>query len=101
MSALAGRLFSAWCSITCLLCASLSQHLDNAALVGVTLFSFLVALLFFTLEFMVYRTVDVRGVWMQAVVAGVSTVWLTSHALSMASLSSSAGLLTFLHHAVL
>lgn len=79
VSALAARLFSAWCSITCALCLLLSQNLDNRALFVVTFFSFLVAFVFFTLEFVVYRSVDLRGVWMQAVVAGTSIVWMYTY----------------------
>lgn len=79
MSALAARLFSAWCSITCALCLVLSQNLDNRALFVVTWFSFVVALAFFTMEWLVYRTVDVRGVWMQAVVASTSVAWMYSY----------------------
>lgn len=79
VSALAARLFSAWCSITCALCLLLSQNLDNRALFIVTFFSFAVALVFFTLELVVYRTVDLRGVWMQAVIAGTSLAWMYSH----------------------
>lgn len=79
VSALAARLFSAWCSITCALCLVLSQNLDNRALFIVTWFSFVVAFLFFSLEFIVYGTVDIRGVWMQALIAGTSIVWMYSY----------------------
>lgn len=79
VSSLAARLFSAWCSITCALCLVLSQNLDNRALFVVTFFSFVVAFAFFTAELVVYRTVDIRGVWMQAVVAGTSIAWMYSH----------------------
>lgn len=79
MSALGARLFSAWCSITCALCLVLSQNLDNKALFIVTFFSFFVALLFFTLEVVVYRTVSLRGVWMQGVVASTSLVLMYMH----------------------
>ena len=79
MSALAARLFSAWCSITCALCLFLSQNLDNRALFVVTFFSFAVAFTFFALELVVYRTVDIRGVWMQAFIATTSLVLMYLH----------------------
>ena len=72
VTALAARLFSAWCSITCALCVFLSYNIDNRALFVVTFFSFAVALGFFSLELVVYRTVDLRGVWMQGFIASMS-----------------------------
>jgi hypothetical protein len=72
VSALGARLFSAWCSITCALCVLLSQNLSNHALFIVTFFSFAVALVFFSMEWLVYRTVDLKGVWMQAFIASQS-----------------------------
>jgi hypothetical protein len=79
VSALAARLFSAWCSITCALCLLLSRNLDNRALFVVTFFSFAVAFAFFAMEFLVYQTVDARGVWMQALVATTSLVLMYQH----------------------
>ena len=79
VSALAARLFSAWCSITCALCLFLSQNLDNRALFVVTFFSFAVAFAFFALELVVYCTVDIRGVWMQAFIATTSLVLMYMH----------------------
>jgi len=79
VSALGARLFSVWCSITCALCLFLSYNLDNRALFVVTFFSFAVALLFFMSEVLVYRTVSLRGVWMQGVVASTSLVLMYMH----------------------
>lgn len=79
VSALAARLFSAWCSITCALCVFLSYNIDNRALFVVTFFSFAVALAFFSMELIVYRTVDLRGVWMQGFIASMSLFLMWSY----------------------
>jgi len=87
VSALAARLFSAWCSITAALCVMTALNLDGMTarspacipLFLVTFFSFAVALAFFILEVLVYRTVDVRGVWMQVVIASLSLLLMYRH----------------------
>jgi FtsH-binding integral membrane protein len=79
VSGVAARLFSVWCLITGLLCLFLSQNLDNRALFLITFLSFAAALGFFLMEFLVYRTVDVRGVWMQAFIATTSLILMYIH----------------------
>lgn len=59
---LTARCFSAWTTITCLVCVVTAKNPANVAMVQLCLSTFVVALLFFALELFVYRTTSIYSV---------------------------------------
>ncbi|EFJ47056.1 hypothetical protein VOLCADRAFT_105276 [Volvox carteri f. nagariensis] len=77
VSNLLGRLFAAWTLMTCALCLACAMDPSNKTVYGTTLFSFVVALLFFLSELLVYKTVTIRGALSPMIIASISTAWLS------------------------
>jgi hypothetical protein len=69
---LAARNFAAWTTVTCLVCVATYTDPGNKTLLVLTLSTFLVAMLYFVLEFGVYGTVSFRTVSRPAFFAGGS-----------------------------
>lgn len=65
-----GRTFSTWTSVTCILCLLSAFNLDSEPLFLATFLSFFVALLHFTLELLVYKTMAVKNVLAPGFFAG-------------------------------
>jgi hypothetical protein len=86
---LSARLFSVWCSLSGAMCFLLSFDLSNKSLFLVTYFSFFVALWFFITEHIKYKTVPLKGLWIQAFVASFSIYLMTLY------VQSSGGFLVF------
>lgn len=76
VSPLLGRLFAAWTIMTCALCVACSLDTNNETLYATTLFSFVVAWVFFVSEVFICKTVTLRGAMSPFIVATVSAVWL-------------------------
>ncbi|MES1913235.1 MAG: hypothetical protein MHM6MM_005442 [Cercozoa sp. M6MM] len=76
VSPVAARLFSVWTLLTCALCVMSALEPSNVAMHSITFFSFLVALGFFALEFLVYRTLHFRGLVGPLIIASVSSAWM-------------------------
>ncbi|PNH04007.1 putative H/ACA ribonucleoprotein complex subunit 1-like protein 1 [Tetrabaena socialis] len=55
-----------------------SQVFDRKPELGVTLFSFVIALAFFLSEMLIFKTVSIRGAFSPMFVATTSTVWLAA-----------------------
>lgn len=66
---LAGRTFSVWTAVTCLVCLVTASDPDNKSLLKVTLGTFIIALLYFILELFVYKTVTLRTAIRPAIIA--------------------------------
>ena len=66
---LQGRTFGIWTSVTCLLCLLCAFNLDQSAIVLATIGSFVIALVYFMLEYFVYRTVSIASVMSPFIVA--------------------------------
>lgn len=71
-----GRLFAAWTSVTCALCLICAWNPTNRGVYTATWVSFLVALLFFLSELMVFRTVSLKAALSPMIVASVSALWM-------------------------
>ncbi|GAX77307.1 hypothetical protein CEUSTIGMA_g4753.t1 [Chlamydomonas eustigma] len=73
-----GRLFGTWTLVTCLLCVICAFNINNEAIYGATLGSFVIAFLYMVLELAVYKTIDMRGAISPMLVAGISIVWMSA-----------------------
>ncbi|GBG00438.1 hypothetical protein Rsub_13094 [Raphidocelis subcapitata] len=71
-----GRLFATWTLLTCGLCLICARNPTNRAIYGATLLSFVVALVHFATELLVFRTMSIKGAASPMVVAGLSTLWM-------------------------
>ncbi len=66
---LAGRTFSVWTAVTCLVCVFTAQEPTSPSLLRLCLGTFLVALVYFALELFVYGTVSLKTASRPAVIA--------------------------------
>jgi hypothetical protein len=73
---LVGRTFASWTLVTCMLCVFCALHLEEPALYSATMASFAVAWLTFVAEFVVFKTVDIKGGLSPMVISTVSLVWM-------------------------
>lgn len=73
---LAGRIFSTWTLTSCMLCLVCARNPCNQAIYGATLLSFLIALLHFGLEVVVFGTLGWRTALQPGIVASVSALWM-------------------------
>eukprot|EP00879_Flechtneria_rotunda_P020604 GHRR01021681.1.p1 GENE.GHRR01021681.1~~GHRR01021681.1.p1 ORF type:complete len:168 (+),score=42.60 GHRR01021681.1:158-661(+) len=71
-----GRLFATWTLLTCGLCLICARNPTNSAIYGATLLSFVVALIHFITELLVFRTMSIKGAATPMVIAGLSTLWM-------------------------
>jgi hypothetical protein len=69
---LAGRTFSVWTAVTCLVCLSTAQEPTSPSLLRLCLGTFLIALVYFILELSVYKTVSFKTASRPAVIACAS-----------------------------
>lgn len=76
---LLGRTFAAWTLVTCMLCVLCGLRMaEEPTLYLATLSSFVVALVKFAGELLVFKTVDVKGAMSPVVIATVSVVWMAA-----------------------
>lgn len=71
-----GRLFATWTLLTCGLCLICARNPTNPAIYGATLLSFVVALVHFVTELLVFKTMTLKGAASPMVVAGLSVLWM-------------------------
>eukprot|EP00877_Chromochloris_zofingiensis_P006908 jgi/Chrzof1/2470/Cz11g16270.t1 len=71
-----GRLFATWTFLTCCLCLACARDITNPSIYGVTLLSFVVALLHFLSELLIFKTMSIKGAASPMIVAGLSTLWM-------------------------
>lgn len=71
-----GRLFATWTTLTCGLCLICARNPTNAAIYGATLLSFVVALVHFITEVLVFKTMSIKGAATPMAIAGLSTLWM-------------------------
>ena len=76
VSALQARTFATWTLTSCLLCLICARNPCIPAIYGATLGSFLIALLHFLLELLVFKTVGLKTAIQPMIVAGVSSLWM-------------------------
>eukprot|EP01023_Acetabularia_acetabulum_P043799 TRINITY_DN4379_c0_g1_i1.p1 TRINITY_DN4379_c0_g1~~TRINITY_DN4379_c0_g1_i1.p1 ORF type:complete len:160 (-),score=14.66 TRINITY_DN4379_c0_g1_i1:195-617(-) len=72
-----GRTFATWTLVTCCLCLICACDNTNPAIYGATLFSFVAALIHFSTELILYKTMSIEGAMSPGIIAGVSVVWMT------------------------
>lgn len=73
---LAGRIFSTWTLTTCMLCLICARNPCNPAIYGATLLSFLIALLHFVLEVLMFQTLGWQTAVQPLIVASISALWM-------------------------
>eukprot|EP00921_Rhytidocystis_pertsovi_P024081 GHVQ01038675.1.p1 GENE.GHVQ01038675.1~~GHVQ01038675.1.p1 ORF type:complete len:140 (-),score=8.26 GHVQ01038675.1:714-1133(-) len=70
------HLFGVWTCLSAMIAIASALDLRNSALVIVCWLSFVLAFVFFGLEFWVYQTVSFQAFKMPAIVSGISIVWI-------------------------
>lgn len=76
MNDLFGRTFAMWTATSCMLCLCCAKNPCNQTVYGATLFSFVLALVFFLSELFVFKTLSWQKVLQPLTVAGVSVLWM-------------------------
>jgi len=71
-----GRTFAMWTATSCVLCLCCARNPCNQAVYGATLFSFVLALLFFLAELAIFRTLSWKTALQPLIVASVSVIWM-------------------------
>jgi len=79
VSKLQGRTFGVWVCVTCVLCVLCACYIKEPAIFLATLLSFVIALVFFALEFLVYETMSPASIMSPFVVASISIIWMSYH----------------------
>ena len=69
VNGLGARLFAVWTTVTCILCLLTAFDLTNVGLFNATMLSFVIALTFFGLELVVYKTVSFKSIASPFVIA--------------------------------
>lgn len=69
-SALAGRTFGIWTSVTCALCLLCQKYYYETGILLATLASFVLAFVYFAVEYVVYKTVSVKSFASPLIVSG-------------------------------
>lgn len=72
VSDLQGRTFGIWTSVTCMLCILAAENLDQSAIILATIGSFVIALIYFLLEYFIYQTISTAAFASPAIVACTS-----------------------------
>ena len=76
---LLGRTFAAWTTVTCMLCVLCGLRMEHEpTLYLATLGSFTVAFGKFLAEFLVFKTVDLKGALSPLIISTVSMVWMAA-----------------------
>jgi hypothetical protein len=73
---LAGRIFATWTLTSCMLCLICARNPCVPAIYGATLGSFLIALLHFAMELMLFKTLGLATALQPMIVAGISSLWM-------------------------
>jgi len=76
MTPLAARLMAVWTVLTCAACIWCSLNIHDRGLYELTMFTMLVAFVFFVFEFFVHKTVPKKIMFTTGGVAGLSFVWM-------------------------
>lgn len=71
-----GRTFAMWTSLSCVLCLFCAKNPQNRAMYSATLASFVLALIFFSSELLLYKTLSLKSALQPMIVAGVSVLWM-------------------------
>ncbi|GMH41063.1 hypothetical protein BSKO_08973 [Bryopsis sp. KO-2023] len=71
-----GRTFATWTFLTCALSIICSRSPENPAIYGATLVSFVIALLHFGTELLLFKTISLQKALSPMIVAGLSTLWM-------------------------
>ncbi|KAK9845316.1 hypothetical protein WJX81_003364 [Elliptochloris bilobata] len=71
-----GRTFATWTLTTCALCLICAKNPRVRAIYGATLLSFVAALVHFTIEVLVYKTMSLKSAANPLIIAGISTLWM-------------------------
>ncbi|EIE24062.1 hypothetical protein COCSUDRAFT_14819, partial [Coccomyxa subellipsoidea C-169] len=71
-----GRTFATWTTVTCALCLICAKNPRVPAIYGATLFSFLAALVHFTMELLVFKTLSLKSAANPLIIAGLSALWM-------------------------
>mmetsp|Transcript_17204 Transcript_17204/g.22509 ORF Transcript_17204/g.22509 Transcript_17204/m.22509 type:complete len:143 (+) Transcript_17204:82-510(+) len=77
VSELQGRTFAVWVSVTFMLCMLCASSMEKSIFIA-TFFSFVIALVFFSLEYFVYHTMTFNAILSPLVVASFSSIWMAS-----------------------
>jgi len=72
-----GRTFATWTSVTCVLCIVCARNVSSPAIYGATLSSFVIALLHFTSELLLFKTMTLTSALPTLIIAGISTAWMS------------------------
>lgn len=76
---LTGRVFASWTSLTCMLCVMCAFRMKQEPTLYLgTMLSFAIAWVNFVCEFLVFQTVDAKGVLSPFIVSTVSVVWMAA-----------------------
>eukprot|EP00922_Rhytidocystis_sp_ex-Travisia-forbesii_P012678 GHVS01019091.1.p1 GENE.GHVS01019091.1~~GHVS01019091.1.p1 ORF type:complete len:143 (-),score=15.91 GHVS01019091.1:407-835(-) len=75
------HLFGVWTCLSGVLCVTCALNLYNKPLFYVTIFSFLLAFLFFLSEYSVYQSMSNKGFKFPAIMSCVTMVWMLAFAL--------------------
>jgi hypothetical protein len=76
VSDLHGRTFAMWTSLSCVLCLFCAKNPQNRSVYSVTLASFVLALMFFMGELLLFKTLSWKMALQPMIVAGVSVLWM-------------------------
>ncbi|WPT10934.1 Ergosterol biosynthetic protein 28 [Picochlorum sp. SENEW3] len=76
VSELQARTFATWTLTSCMLCLLCARNPSVVPIYSATLGSFLIALLHFSIEVFVYKTVSVKSAIQPMVVASISSLWM-------------------------
>lgn len=71
MTNLYGRTFATWTFLTCALCVIASRNLENKAIYGATLLSFLAAFVHFGFEVFFFETMSIKNSYVPMSIAGI------------------------------
>ncbi|CAL8462404.1 g1937 [Coccomyxa elongata] len=71
-----GRTFATWTVTTCALCLICAKNPRVPAIYGATLISFLAALVHFSLELLVFKTMSLKSAANPMIIAGLSALWM-------------------------
>jgi len=63
--------------VTCVLCIVCARNVSSPAIYGATLSSFVIALLHFTSELLLFKTMTLTSALPTLIIAGISTAWMS------------------------
>ena len=79
ITGVAARSFAVWTLLTCSCCIFAAFNLNNRPIYLLTLWSFIVALLYFILEFYLYKTVNFQGALSPFLIASFSIYFMLNN----------------------